>query len=249
MARELRRLLLSPERLSAATDRLRVPLLADELHYLQRVLRLRDGDPFAVVDGVGHLWQARLAATQALLEQPLEQPACCMPPPLVRLELAVALPRRDGDVILRMASELGIDAIQPLLAERSVVERWNVKRASAIVREAIEQCERLWLPALPDPRPLASVLPQADGIRLWATTRDDALPALAQELARLRAPAGELPSRVVVAIGPEGGWTAAEEAAARAQGWVPVQLGGPILRSSTAAVAAAVQLCSWRDAL
>ena len=245
MARELRRLLLSPERLGAATDRLQVPLLAEELHYLQRVLRLRDGDPFAVVDGAGHLWQARLAATEALLEQP----PVAVPPPALSLELAVALPRRDGDVILRMASELGIDAIQPLLAERSVVERWNRQRAATIVREAVEQCERLWLPALLPQAPMPQLLQDQAGLRLWATTRDEGLPALAQVLAGLKASAGELPSRVVVAIGPEGGWSQAEEASARGQGWLPVQLGTTILRSSTAAVAAATLLCSWREAL
>jgi 16S rRNA (uracil1498-N3)-methyltransferase len=50
-----------------------------------------------------------------------------------------------------------------------------------------------------------------------------------------------------VAIGPEGGWSPDEEQAALAQGWMAVQLGPTILRTSTAAVAAATLLVNWRQ--
>jgi hypothetical protein len=135
VARELRRLLLSPERLAAAPATGAVLLEPAEQHYLSRVLRLRPGDRFAVVDGAGHLWLASLAGDQAQLLQPLAGPWQHEPEPQTRLNLAVALPRRDADVLLRMATELGIDGLQPLQAERSVAERWNRPRALAIVDE------------------------------------------------------------------------------------------------------------------
>ena len=246
MARELRRLLLSPERLAAAPATGAVLLEPAEQHYLSRVLRLRPGDRFAVVDGAGHLWQASLAGDQAQLLQPLAGPWQHEPEPQTLLNLAVALPRRDADVLLRMATELGIDGLQPLQAERSVAERWNRPRALAIVREALEQCERLWLPELQDPCSPESQFGAATGVRLLATTRG----AQPQSLpARLPAPLGASFEAVTVAIGPEGGWSPAEEALAIERGWQPVSLGAAILRTSTAAVAATALLTSWRAGL
>lgn len=243
MVRELRRLLLSPERLAAAAATGAVPLRAPELHYLGRVLRLRGGDSFAVVDGAGHLWQAILVDGAAQLQQSQAAPLQHQPPPRPRLQLAFALPRRDADVLLRMATELGIDVLQPLLAERSVAERWNGERASGLVREAVEQCERLWAPELLDPCPALDCFAAASGLRLLATTRSAGLP----QLERLLSERGLEPaSAVSVAIGPEGGWSPGEEQAALAHGWVAVQLGPTILRTSTAAVAAATLLVNGR---
>ncbi|MCP9927608.1 16S rRNA (uracil(1498)-N(3))-methyltransferase [Cyanobium sp. CH-040] len=271
MAREWRRLLVPPARIAGAA----VTLEPSEAHYLRRVLRLRPGERFALVDGAGHLWSATLAPetpgepASALLEQPPGQPLQSEPPPKPRLALAVALPRQDADVLLRMASELGIDRLTPLRAGRSAAaEPLKPQRQAAILREASEQCERLWLPLLDPVQPaegwLASppALPPglppaaaaaADGqpkvlataLGLLATTRREGLPSLEQALAGVQA----APAAVVVAIGPEGGWTPAEERQAEAAGWRPVSLGATILRSSTAAVSAAVLMAAWRRGL
>jgi len=250
VARELRRVLLSPARLAAAALTAQgaplVRLSPEECHYLLRVLRLRNGDPFAVVDGAGHLWQACLQEQSAALAQPLARPLLSQPPPRPRLQLALAMPRRDGDVLLRMVTELGIDGVQPLQAQRSVPERWNQPRSAGIVREALEQCERLWLPQLGAPQPAADWMAWASGLRLLAIPRRDALPPLASVLA---AQAAAAPGELWVAIGPEGGWTDTEQEQALALGWQPVSLGQEILRTSTAAVAAVVLLSSWRAVL
>ena len=238
MARELRRLLISPERLAQAPPL--VPLLPAERHYLQRVLRLRAGDRFAVVDGAGQLWPAALEPEAARLLLPLEQPAESEPPPPLPLQLAVALPRQGADVLLRMVCELGIDRIQPLLAARSVKERWNRERAEAIVREAAEQCERLWLPQLHELKQALPWFEAAGRVRLLATTRRPDSQPLAEILAAVEA------GPITVAIGPEGGWSESEEATALRCGWQPVSLAPGILRTATAAVAAAAALSGWR---
>lgn len=258
MARERRRLLVRPERLAASAGTVAVE--PEEAHYLRRVLRLRSGDPLAVVDGRGRLWTAQLGPDgQLLLDQPLAAPLQQQAPPQPRLNLAVALPRLDADVLLRMACELGIDGLVPLRAERSVAaERLRPQRQQAILREAVEQCERLWLPELAAEQGAAAWLErpgavEASGVKLLATTRRQGLPELAALLAGLPAaghPDGSAATAgtavVTVAVGPEGGWSPAEEAAALAAGWRPVSLGDTILRSSTAAVAAATLLVSWR---
>lgn len=252
MGRELRRLLIAPERLGAAGAPQALALEPAEQHYLRRVLRLRPGDRFALTDGAGHLWSARLveggAAAAAELEQPLAQPLETESPPAPPLTLAVALPKRDGEVLARMAAELGIDGLQPVLAERSGGgERLRSERLEAILREAAEQCERLWLPALLPPLPATVLFRAPAGAGLLATTRAAGLPLLDGALAGLeREPDQRWRQGITLAIGPEGGWSPAEEAQALAAGWRPVSLGATILRVSTAAVAGTAALVRWR---
>ena len=123
----------------------------------------------------------------------------------------------------------------------------------------MEQCERLWSPELGALQPAEACLGQPPlGLGLLATARRDDLPLLAavleqtslsQELADPDPSFSALANGVVMAIGPEGGWSPAEEGLAISQGWIPVSLGPTILRSSTAAVAAGALLSHWRAGL
>lgn len=260
MARERRRLLIPPPRLAE-----RIVLTAAESHYLSRVLRLASGQGCDVVDGAGRRWSARLAGDgQLLLEQPLAAPLEAQPRPTPGLELAVALPRQDLELVWRMATELGVDRLQPLLAERCVTrERRPLERWRTILREASEQCERLWLPELADPMAARDWLedPGTPGagprrpepgpaLNLLATSRGTALPLLPQLLWDTSPPSGTPAWRWLrLAVGPEGGWSPLEEERALARGWIPVSAGPTILRTSTAAVAAAAWLAGWRAAL
>ena len=251
MAREQRRLLIPRPRLQAVAGDGVLPLEPDEARYLTRVLRYQPGDRFAVVDGCGSLWSAVLrGGAQAQLLQPLQQPQQQEPPPRPPLLLVAALVKRDFDLVVRMAVELGVDRLIPLLSAHTAVlgqakpERWR-----SIADEAAEQCERLWLPQIDDPLPLAPLLedPQLQaGVRFWATTRRPELPGLQTLLERTPdAVATEAP--LCLACGPEGGWSPEEERQAERAGWQPVQLGPRILRSSTAAVAGFSVLSTWRQ--
>jgi 16S rRNA (uracil1498-N3)-methyltransferase len=248
MVRELRRLLIEPARLERREQTTgRLPLEREEDHYLARVLRLRPGDPVLVVDGSGGLWQGQRGEgpwLEAL--QPLGPPQL---PPAPRLCLALALPRQDVELVWRMATELGIDRLQPLLADRCqgsgrrpALERW-----SAVVREATEQCERLWLPHLETPQTAATwfAAPRA-GLKLLATTRREQLPALEACLSQAGEPGSDL-EEIFLAIGPEGGWSPREEELAEAAGWCAAGLGATILRTTTAAVAGVSRLAAWRQ--
>jgi 16S rRNA (uracil1498-N3)-methyltransferase len=145
-----------------------------------------------------------------------------------------------------MVCELGVDRLQPLLAARSSIgaER-RAGRWPAILREATEQCERLWLPDLAPAVEASSWLSKpAPGLALIATTRQQPLPLLGSLLAAI--PAGESNGAIELAIGPEGGWSPQEEALALAAGRQAVSLGPHILRCSTAAVAGLSLLSQWR---
>jgi len=262
MAKELRRLLINPERLRAAAGQgqPRLAINDGEAHYLRRVLRLGRGDRVAVVDGQGRLWSAELAGDGTLeLQQPLAAPLHQQPAPQPQLLLAMAVPRRDGELVWRMATEIGVDVLQPLVAAFSQVggqggtqgrETWPLDRWSTIVQEATEQCERLWLPRLEPPcHALEWLGAPPEGLGLIATTRQEGLPRLEELLARALSPRPDNPApatMISLAIGPEGGWSERELAVAQAAGWRAVSLGEAILRTSTAAIAGVSRLASWR---
>lgn len=275
MARERRRLLIAPERLAAAAihgqDSPTLALTAEESRYLTRVLRYGPGAGFAVVNGAGSLWSATLlAADRAVLEQPLTAPLQHQPPPQPPLVLAAAVVKRDFEVVVRMAVELGVDRLIPLVCERTAVQgQLRPERWRTIAAEAAEQCERLWMPQVDAPTSLAALLDASSAagaaagptapLLCWATTRRDDLLPLDRLLARVQPAQPEaiavgsagkaaLPAELWLACGPEGGWSEGEEGEALAQGWQPIGLGPRILRSSTACVAGLSSLSAWRAA-
>ena len=243
MVAELRRLLIESERLADRDRNGSLVLRDDERHYLRRVLRLRAGAPVAVVDGRGHLWEGWLQEEGELL-----LPGRCettVPAKTPQLGLAIALVRRGMDDVMRMACELGVDCIQPLQATRCTPQaEYKPERWELILKEAVEQCERLWMPRL---LPLSSTndwwsTPTSNDALAIATTRLEGLTALGPWLQR------ETPENhcVWLAIGPEGGWDPQEQAHAVGEGWSPISLSEDILRSSTAAIAGVAALSSWR---
>ena len=243
MVAELRRLLIEPNRLADRDSNGFLVLRDDERHYLRRVLRLRAGSPVAVVDGRGHLWEGWFQGEeQLLLPNSCETTSPARSP---QLGLAIALVRRGMDDVMRMACELGVDWIQPLQAKRCTPQAdFKPERWQLILKEAVEQCERLWMPQL---LPIASSdhlwsMPENGDTRAIATTRVEGLMALEPWLQR-QTPENNC---IWLAIGPEGGWDPQEQALALTEGWSPVSLSEDILRSSTAAIAGVATLSSWR---
>ena len=228
---ELRRVLIEPQRLAGCGQELE--LTSDERHYLEKVLRLRSGSPFAIVDGQGGLHQAELRSNgwaqqgECMEQQPRQEP---------ELVLLMGLIRRDFEIVVRMACELGVDQIRPLQAQRSVVEPKSQRpqRWQSQLQEACKQCERLWLPQLQPVSSARDGLSQAKAageLRCIGVTREPGVPLLAEVLE-----AAPSVQRWQLACGPEGGWTPDERQTAADHGWQPVSLGPTILRASTAAI-------------
>ncbi len=231
------RLVVAPEQIIEAT----VTLTAAQLHYLQRVLRLQGGDSFIVLNGNGGVWQAQLDpvdnGTAHLLEAISEQNEL----PLA-VTLAIALPKGSGfEEIIRPCTELGATAFQPLLTERTLLKpsQNKLERWKRIVTEAAEQSERQWLPPVAPPLTFGQFVEEATGpetLALLCVTRINS-PRLGAYLKQ-----GSLPAQMVLATGPEGGWTDQEIELAIAKGFQPVSLGKRILRAVTAPTVALAQL-------
>ena len=218
-----------------------LPLTADESHYIKRVLRRRIGDRLSITDGCGLLWEAVVVDGEGLQlnDSPCEQEL----EPVRRLGLALAITRCGFDDALRMACELGIDAIQPLSCRRCTQQaEHRPERWQKILKQAVEQCERLWMPTL---HPLQTInqwsLPTVQ--RAVGVTRSEGLPSLSEWLST------QTDQWVWMVVGPEGGWDETELEQFNTRSWQPVHMGNTILRSSTAAVRSAVELVQWRERL
>lgn len=149
------------------------------------------------------------------------------------------------DYTLQKAVELGVAAIQPIAARRSVVklagERVDRRVAhwQGVVASACEQCGRNHVPTVAAPLPLAQWLGQhGDGRLLFLS------PLASVRLADLPAPT----AMDCLVAGPEGGFEADEVAALDAAGATAVRLGPRVLRTETAALAAlAAMQALWGD--
>jgi 16S rRNA (uracil1498-N3)-methyltransferase len=151
------------------------------------------------------------------------------------------------DYTIQKAVELGVSAIQPLMAERCVV-RLSGERAAkrvahwqAVVAAACEQCGRNRVPVV---QPLLSLRDWLDGAATAGGVRLLLAPDGPAMLRQMPRPS----AMVTVLTGPEGGFTATEAEDAVRAGFQPLRLGPRVLRTETAAVAllAAMQAL-WGD--
>lgn len=226
--------LVEPGRLTDAAPGTRLELPDDADHHVRTVLRRSPGDALELCDGAGRTARARLteAAAELTTEPVLHEP------PATSIEVVHALPKgRKLDEVVRVLTELDVDRIVPVEAERSVVSLEGHKRAKAgdrwraVARSAVEQARRPWLPTVEDPTTLDAV-PAADPDTLLLVAHLGAATGLATAVA------GGTPARVVVTIGPEGGWSDDEVATLLGRGGVGVHLGDAVLRTEHAATVA-----------
>lgn len=235
-----------------APDQWQEPILTlspTETHHLARVLRLPVGSVVEVTDGLGRRGRAEvlsLSASEARLRLVAEVPAVTESP--LPVTLAQALCRADNfDLIVRQATELGLQRLLPFFAARSLIrpESWRparLQRWQRLAQEALKSSERQRLPLIEAPVDLATVLRQPEPVKImfWEEKR--------QQPEGGGGPVLENPGGVLLIIGPEGGFTAAEVEAAQAAGCWLLSLGPRRLRVETAAVAAlAIIQHKWGD--
>lgn len=206
------------------------PRLSDaDRHHMERVLRVRPGDPITVSDGVGRWRSCRFGAPLEVAGEIGVDPA---PAPTLTIAFALVKGARP-ELVVQKLTELGVDRIVVFTAQRSVV-RWDHakvakarERLGRVAREASMQSRRT---RLPDVVALASF---------------DEVLALPGAIAADRG--GDPPSlvRPTVLIGPEGGWSPEE----RDRFDATTSLGSEVLRAETAALAAGTVLGALRSGL
>ena len=226
-------------------------LSAEDSAHALRVLRLEEGEEIELVcapkrylavieaaqmDGVTVRVMGELRQTEAK----------------TRVTLFQGLPKADKmELIAQKLTELGAAAIQPVAMERCVVklegkdalkktERWQ-----KIAREAVKQCARIDVPEIREPKKLSALaadFKQLDVLIVpWEDARDGSIRACLEPFA------GQEALSVGILIGPEGGISEKEaEWLKKSVNAKLVTLGPRILRTETAAIAAATMVMALR---
>ena len=213
-----------------------VELSGDEARHAVTVSRVRAGERIAIGDGRGVLVHGVVTSTGSR-DLVLEADEVVVEaPPATRITLVQALAKGDRDELaVQAATELGVDAVVPWAAGRSV-SRWQGPKAekgrqrwAAIVREAVKQSIRSWLPPVAAVATSAELPARLDGARMLLLE-----PTATTPLTDIRPDGRDL----ALVVGPEGGIAPAELERFVAAGAEPVRLGASVLRTSTAGPAA-----------
>ncbi|MGN7724315.1 16S rRNA (uracil(1498)-N(3))-methyltransferase [Luteimonas sp. 22616] len=223
----------------------RIALPEGTAAHLLRVLRLGVGDACVLFNGDGHNYDARIvAAGKRDGEVEVIGMRVVNSESPLRIVLVQGVARGEKmDWIVQKATELGVAGFVPVSSDRSEV-RLDGERAArrlahwrSVVIAACEQSGRATVPDVTAPLPLAAALPHLPqaGLRL---TLD---PEAADSIATLPDPGGR---PIVIAIGPEGGWSPRDRSVLADAGFSGMRLGPRILRTETAGMAAIVALQS-----
>jgi 16S rRNA (uracil1498-N3)-methyltransferase len=214
----------------------RAELSGDEARHLVSVMRAKVGDEVTLFDGCGAEFVARIEAIrkQAVELSIVTRSKIDRELPFA-LTLAVALPKGDRQKwLVEKATELGVTRLVPLMTERGVAQPVEaaIERLRRTAIEAAKQSGR---------NRLLEIGPPVAVLDFFAATSTADLRLVAdpagEQLATIELPASDL----AAAIGPEGGFTPGELAAAQSAGWRSISLGPRILRVETAAIA----LAAW----
>jgi 16S rRNA (uracil1498-N3)-methyltransferase len=235
--------------LDAAAARVELP--AEEAEHLTRVLRLGVGDHVDVFDGRGGLWRAevvhagkRSAAVRAL--EPLS------PAQELRIPITLAMSVLKGDKmddVVRDAVMLGVAAIQPVVSERAETSMAAMARSNRIARweriavSSAKQCARAVVPPVHQPVPIDWYWNESiDAVRVMCVEPSAALGEVVG-VQRVAAPAA-----AHLVVGPEGGWSVTEIAAAHQSGAILMSLGARTLRADAVPlVALTALLTTWGE--
>lgn len=209
----------------------------DKAHHLVRVLRAKKGDKVEIAD-TGELYLCEIKSLEPLELTVLE--SLYKPKPLpFTVVLAFALLKGGHDeLVLQKGTELGVNEFAPYISSRTIVrldqkdkEKRQV-RFEKIVQSSCEQCKRI-------------DIPKVDGILSFDKMTDMqfdhaffAYEGLSHESFNLAAEAAKVKQgeRVLLIVGPEGGFDEKEVALATKKGLTPVSLGQRILRAETASI-------------
>jgi 16S rRNA (uracil1498-N3)-methyltransferase len=219
-----------------------VTIDGSEVRHIKKVLRLKPGDPIRLFDGQGFEYEAiirRFAADRVELNIIRKFPGAKESP--VQIAVAQALLKeKKMDRLLRHLCELGLTQWIPFICERSIpkpgekrtparMERW-----SKIIKESAKQCRRARLPEINRTLTFEEVLNYGrccDLMVVFYENESDSLNSIILGTARQ-------PQKILMIMGPEGGFSDQEITKARAAGCLVAGLGPRILRAETATIAA-----------
>lgn len=211
-------------------------LTGDHAAHLVRVLRARIGQQFDIVaDGV--LRRGTISAVSDVRVEFDLAEELSTDSPAIHLSLLLAVFKFDRmEWAIEKCTELGVTRIIPIVARRTdshlaLASAKRVERWRRIALQAAEQSRRAMPPEISDPIKLRDALSISAELKIVLSEAEEQT-----NLSEVSGPTGN--SQVLLAVGPEGGWTEDELNLFQEEGWLSASLGPTILRAETAAVAA-----------
>jgi 16S rRNA (uracil1498-N3)-methyltransferase len=220
----------------------RAALVGAHAEHLARVLRARVGQDFDIAAGAAvRRGQITSVATGRVEFELAEEVAAGK---LSEITLVLAVFKFDRlEWAIEKCTELGVSRVVPVIARRTdshlaAASAKRVERWQRIARQAAEQSRRATPPEIAAPVKLVEVVDIPAALRIVLAESEEQ--TLLRDIVKPDAVDGE----VVLAVGPEGGWTEDELQSFQQTGWVSVSLGNTILRAETAAIAATAIVAS-----
>ena len=207
------------------------------LHQWKSVFRLREGDPVILFDNSGDEYVARITriGKKEGAVEILDRHTCSVPIPREVL-MCVSVAKKDKfEWVVEKGTELGVTRFIPILSDRTEKKNVSLERLKKIAKEATEQSERCTLPEIDPVTPLTEAI---DSISNTSKSRMRVV-ALDREAADHIRGLQETNDPIAVFIGPEGGWSDNERTLFEKRDVQKVLLGDTVLKTETAAVAAA----------
>ena len=221
-----------------------VTIGGDDAHHLAYSLRAKRGDKITAVDATGNSAVIELVDFE---RDKIKARRISEPQQIVverEIILADCLPKQNRfETIIEKATELGVDKIKPLIAERTIArpegdrEKSKLERWRKIAKEAAEQCARDTIPEIENIRKLddwlKEISPLADDTLLLFCWESEQTTTVREVLSDYRAADG---GKIIVLIGSEGGFSRREVDAIKSAGGKSVTLGKRVLKTDTAAI-------------
>jgi 16S rRNA (uracil1498-N3)-methyltransferase len=217
----------------------------DNSRHIIQVLRMQKGQQLQLTDGRGRLLTATILDDHKKKCRVRVDESLFFPARYRKITIGMALVKNTSryEWFLEKATEIGVDAVIPLLSDRTEKQHFRFDRMQNILVSALLQSQQVWLPELHPPTPLTEAIKDAkQEQRLIAHCLEegDRLSLAEMVTAFDASPKG---SGQLILIGPEGDFTKGEVDNAREHGFLPVTLGETRLRTETAGIVAAALMC------
>lgn len=227
------RLFLPPEELLAE----HIIITGDQARHLTLVLRVKPSDMISVLNGSGYEYECRIVSVhkkEVKAEVINKVPYSAESPVSITVAQGISKGER-MDIVIQKSTELGATMIVPIISERTQVKNTQkVERWRKIALSAAQQSGRDKIPEINEPVQLEeymdSIAPGSSGIIFFEEKRERNLKNVLSDFKGIK--------EITILIGPEGGFTKEEVAAAIEKGFVEASLGPRILRTETAPITA-----------
>ena len=220
-----------------------VAIQRSEAHHIKTVLRLKPGDRIKLIDGTGFEYEGvikKLSADQVDVEIHSKVRAAARPGAQIMVAQAFLKDKKMDDLVRKLC-ELGVARWIPFFSQRSIARpdasrlAGRSRRWHRIAAEALKQCRRIDLPAIAAACSFNEVLDYSKACDLKIVFWENESAPLRRDIESKEKPSN---GKILLMLGPEGGFTRGEIELAQRSGFIVAGLGPRILRAETATLAA-----------